>query len=254
MKQTWQETVYPSKGLTQLPAKTIAYEPIVIPPTSTEEYTADGKRFYRHIATGARLASISTLLSETDVEGNKALTEWRRNIGAQAAQDITNKSADHGNWAHNFCDDYLSNKPVWPYLDTTDRILKATAIAVALNERIHTVVGSELRVSHVEWGVAGRFDLLAYLKRKDGSRGRLAVIDFKTGRKKPKADSRLKKYAMQATFYARAVDTTQHFDAPIDAIVIFQLTPEANVWQESHPDMWEADLLERIADHQLLKA
>jgi len=248
-KSLWTDFEYPTLGPNLLSPKTILYEPVKIPITVVEGQSPEGERIYIDLETKLQMASITRLLGATDKEGQQALREWKQRIGLEKADSITNKTADTGHWWHEFCEDYVVGKPVWKYVDDSQKLQKASSIAATLNEKIRRVIGTELRVGHLSLGprpVGGRFDMLVELHD-----GRIAVVDFKTARFKPKDGNRLENYAIQATFYAKAV--SQYIIPPVDTIVVFQLTPSCNLWQESNPDWWVEKLKKRIEMYADLK-
>jgi len=235
--QEWCIHEYPFWTATSLPPSTIVYDPQPLRVTLTETYH-DGKRWYT--AEGERYPSITTLLSATDAEGQTALRKWRARVGAVEAERVSRVASTNGTQWHDFCEAYLLGKPVWKYLSDPSSTAMAAAIGTLLNTKIRRVLVSESRVMSTRYRVAGRIDVCAEL-----TDGRLAVIDFKTG-KKPKTDNRLRNYALQATFYADALtEWLSHGD--IDTIVIAQLCPKMLVWQESSASRWRPELEARVA-------
>lgn len=243
----WTTTSYTVTPFYQVAAPTMRYAPVTVPVQLAESYQ-DGKRWYREH--DVLYPSITTVLSATDQEGNKALREWRRRIGETEAQHIATTAARYGtNW-HNFCEAFVTNRPVWSYLTTPTHHAIAATLTTVLNAQINTVFLSESQVVSRKYGIAGRMDICAEL-----TDGRRAVIDFKTG-KKPKEGNRLQNYGIQAAFYAEAV--TELVDrGVVDTIVIVQICPSVVLWQESSVAPWIPLLSERITmfaesiNHQL---
>jgi len=235
--QEWHTHEYPFWNEANIPASTIVYDPQPVRVTLSEAYH-DGKRWYT--SDGTRYPSITTLLSATDSEGQTALRQWRKRVGAAEADRVTKTAAGNGTRWHDFCESFIMGQPLWKYLKDPSDPPMAAAIATLLNTRIRTVLLSESRVLSTRHRVAGRMDVCAEL-----TDGRIAVLDFKTG-KKPKIGNRLVNYALQATFYADAL-TEWLGRGTIDTIVIVQLCPKLLVWQESSADAWRPLLEERVA-------
>lgn len=247
----WITTAYPiaatSQHLTEttsatLPVSTIRYDPVTLPLVLTERYVEE-KRWYAHQVSPDQPAvlypSITTMISATDTEGRAALKKWRQAVGYTASARISSTAAASGTMWHNFCEAYVTGAPVWPFLPTPDDIPMATAIATLLNQQLDAVLLSEARVVSTTYGIAGRLDLCVQLKD-----GRLAVLDFKTG-KKSKTGNRLQNYGIQAAFYAEALSEWLG-RGPIETLIIAQLSPTQLLWQESSVSLWTSALQSRV--------
>lgn len=239
----WHTYEYPFWNDAAIPASTIVYDPQPLQMTLSETYH-DGKRWYTH--DGERYPSITTLLSATDEEGQVALRKWRSRVGAAEAERVSRTATTNGTRWHDFCEAYMMGEPVWKYLSEPSAPPMAAAIATLLNARIRRVLISESRIMASRYKVAGRMDVCAEL-----TDGRIAVIDFKTG-KKPKTGNRLMNYALQATFYADAL-TEWLGRGTIDTIAIVQLCPKMLLWQESSAEYWRPQLEERVAQFAQLQ-
>lgn len=233
---TWKYTEYPYWTATTIPLPSMTYAPASLPQMLKETYQ-HGKRWYTD---GTDIyPSITTVLSETDEEGRASLTRWRKRIGHTEAEAVTKAAAAHGTKWHDFCEAYLTGKPIWSHIAQPQDRHMAAAIASMLNTHIKTVLLAETRVASREFKVAGRMDICAEL-----TDGRIAVLDFKTG-KKPKTGNRLENYGMQATFYASAL-TESLGCGEIDTIVIAQLCPLTLIWQESSAALFKSMLHARV--------
>ena len=239
----WLTHEYPFWTAAAIPASTVVYDPQPLRVTLTETYH-DGKRWYT--AQGQRYPSITTLLSTTDEEGQAALHKWRARVGPAEAERVSRTAATNGTRWHDFCEAYLMGKPVWSYVSDPSAPPMAAAIATLLNTKIRRVLVSESRLMSTRYQVAGRIDVCAEL-----TDGRIAVIDFKTG-KKPKSGNRLTNYGLQATFYADAL-TEWLNHGTVDTIVIVQLCPKMLLWQESSATYWRPALEERVAQFAQLQ-
>lgn len=234
----WSSHALPLTERVQIvPASTIRYQPIALD-LGLREVTRDGKRWYAY--QNEYYPSITTMISTTDDEGNKALKEWRSNIGHAAATQITQTAAKRGTQWHAFCEQFVARQPIaWSNLTQPNDVSYAALIAKTLNERIFSVIASETRVVSTTYGLAGRLDMAVLLRD-----GRYAILDFKTG-KRPKTGNRLQNYGVQATFYADAL--MEHWNGGIiDTIVIAQLLPDQILWQEARVAPFRPLLSERI--------
>jgi hypothetical protein len=224
-----------------LPSSEIQYTPIPDPVKMSEVYM-DGGRWYSY--QGEVYPSITTILKATDDKGTAALKEWRNNVGGEAADAITKKAVARGNKWHNFCESYVKNKPTWSSLSGPGDLQYGTAFANLLNSNITKVIAAETRLFSKQYGAAGRVDLAVQLHD-----GRLCITDLKGGRY-AKAGNRLAKAAIQATFYAKALE--EWINEPIETLVIIQLIPNAILWQESSVAAWEPFLVDRIEKYAIL--
>ncbi len=218
------------------PSCHVTYTPVTSSVMPTE-VMREGSRWYTW--EDEFFPSATTVLKHTDPVGSKALHEWKAAVGDDAASAITQRALARGMQWHSFCERYLTNQPVWRTLTQPGNVAYATDVAHLLNERIDTVVASELPVISRAYGVAGRVDVCARLRD-----GRLAIVDFKTGRKQ-KSGQRLENYAIQTTFYADAM--TGVLGEPVETIVIVQLCPRQLVWQENSAAAWSPWATHRVA-------
>lgn len=234
----WRTTTIPLTTVTShIPASTVAYTPLTLP-MQLQEATRDGKRWY--VYNGEYYPSITTMISTTDDEGNKALKQWRQAVGHAAATRITQTAAKRGTQWHTFCEQFLTGQPYsWSSLTEPNDISYAALIGHTLNQYVSSVIASETRVVSTTYGLAGRLDVGVQLRD-----GRYAIVDFKTG-KKPKTGNRLQNYGIQATFYADAL--TEHWKRGIiDTVAIVQLLPDRILWQEASADAFRDALQARI--------
>ncbi len=220
----------------------MVFEPVQIPDNVVEEYDNQGRRWY--VQNGVRMASITTILKETDREGQLALQEWRDRVGHEVAEHISNAAADLGTRWHNFCEHYVMGEDVTPYITQPGDWERASALAHMLNHQIRRVWASESKVAKPNLiqgkGAAGRMDMLV-----ESHTGKLGILDFKTG-KKPKTGNRLRNYGVQATFYATTV--SELIGRPVTNIIIAQLNEHEYLWQTSKPALYRDELKTRVLD------
>lgn len=217
----------------------IEFVPVAEQTILTESYAAGG-RWY-HDSNGNSYPSITTVLRATDHEGRRALSEWRNNVGAEAAQNITSRAATLGTVWHKFCEDYVQGHPTWTAFETPGSAAYGRLVASVLHSKIRRVLASETRIVSTALGVAGRIDMCVELRD-----GRIVVLDFKTG-KKVKSGNRLLSAALQTSFYATAM--SELLGVPVTDVAVAQLIyPSAVVWQESRAELWRPELIRRIEE------
>lgn len=243
----WQTEQF-TKGGSILPVVTAKYEPVELPKflaESSSETTKDGARTYT--INNVAYPSITTVLKATDTEGRIMLSKWRNKLGNEAAAKVTKAAAFKGVRWHEFAEKYLKGEKFdWRYFVEPRSLNSGCQLANALNEKIESVLATEVSVYSDAYGVAGRMDVGVRLKD-----GRLAIMDFKSGSKIKKAN-RLRQAGVQCTFYADAL--TEHLPfGSIDTVVVVQILPDSVLWQESKAKDWRPYLLDSIDRYAKLK-
>lgn len=244
--KAWNTHKFTDHGTLIEPSR-IEYSPLVLPamPADIPTTMEDEIRYY-HVD-GQLYPSITSVLRSTDHEGRIALAAWRKKIGHEAAAAITTAASSGGTSWHTFAEKYLKHEPTgWGYISTPDSVRQAFQLSSVLNANVKRTIASELSVYSKKYGVAGRLD--AGIEITDG---RLAILDFKTG-KKPKTGNRLAQAGIQCAFYADALTELMDFDR-IDTVVVVQILPTAVYWQTSEVAYWRPILLEKIEEFKRLR-
>jgi genome maintenance exonuclease 1 len=157
-----------------------------------ERETIDDVRYYK-VPDGDELLKLISITSVTSYKNRQIFINWRKKIGAEAADKITKQATSRGTDMHSITECYLKNedvpKNVLPISDFLFKIAKPT-----LN-RIDNVYALERSLYSLHLGVAGTVDCIAEFG------GELSVIDFKTS-KKPKPREWIEHYFVQAAAYA----------------------------------------------------
>lgn len=158
------------------------------PLPSLSRKNIDGKRVYVN-ETGEKYPSVTSVLS---VRGKKGITEWRKRVGNEEANRISNKASTRGTRIHKLCEDYLMNEelPEMSLLDL-DTWKKFRPIV----ERIDNIHHVEPFLYSNHLGMAGQCDCIAEFD------GRPSIIDFKTS-KRLKKHSQISNYFAQCAAYA----------------------------------------------------
>lgn len=248
MTSIWHTTEYDVNApvfehMNTLPKATMVINLVDLPPGMESMETVEIGENRLHKLGDQYYPSITRVLRETDLEGQKAIAKWKKAIGEEKANEITNAAALRGtNW-HKFCELYLSGEtPGWQYVTTPENRRKAIHIAIMLNAHIKTVLANEASVVSQVYGLVGRLDSAAELMD-----GRLAAIDFKTGAKK-KTGNRLNQAAIQGAFYADAL-TEYLATGCVDTVVVAQICSSKLYWQETPAKEWRETLREKITKY-----
>tara|TARA_Y100000389_G_scaffold200089_1_gene239809 strand:+ start:1908 stop:2570 length:663 start_codon:yes stop_codon:yes gene_type:complete len=158
------------------------------PLPSLSRKNIDGKRVYVN-ETGEKYPSVTSVLS---VRGKKGITEWRKRVGNEEANRISNKASTRGTRVHKFCEDYLLNESL-PEMDFFDK--ETWSKFEPIVERIDNIHHVEPFLYSNHLGMAGQCDCIAEFD------GRLSIIDFKTS-KRLKKHSQISNYFAQCAAYA----------------------------------------------------
>jgi ATP-dependent exoDNAse (exonuclease V) beta subunit len=186
-----------------------------IQPKNLERIDDPSGRVYKTPA--GTFPSITTVLSRLSRDSIK---EWRKRVGEEEANRITQSAADRGTKLHKICEDYLSNKTVESLTLLEDMRFKK--VKGWLDENVGEVIGLELPLYSSYLGVAGTCDCIITLK----ANGKLFILDFKTSRKS-KERWMVESYFLQATGYC--VMFEEVYGLPISRFGIIMLTDDGDL-------------------------
>ena len=187
----------------------------------------NGQRHYVLPDGSTKLKSVTTILSEK--LDKTALLEWRKRVGEEEANRISNQAARRGTSIHKIAERYVLNeeniyKDQMPINIETFKPIKET-----LDKYVDNILGIELPLYSKSLGCAGRTDLVAEYD------GVLSIIDFKTSRK-PKKEEWIESYFLQSTVYSMMFEWTYKIAVPRIAIIITvddEKTPQTFVMERS---------------------
>jgi hypothetical protein len=158
---------------------------------------ASGARHYLCPVTGAKLPSVTTILSATSEE-KKELLEWRKRVGDEKAEQIKKEALALGTLMHTHLESYIAGTPR-PGGNNVARVM-AERMADQIIERglpnVNEVWGSEVQLYQPEL-YAGTTDLVGLYN------GAEAILDFKTA-KKLRSRSMIEDYMVQMAAYGIA--------------------------------------------------
>tara|TARA_B100000212_G_C27338049_1_gene517789 strand:+ start:609 stop:1283 length:675 start_codon:yes stop_codon:yes gene_type:complete len=188
--------------------------------------------------------SVTTILSET---GDKsALIAWRKRVGEQEAQRISNESAGLGTKVHNSLEKYILQEEYEIKGNNLISIMAKRMVDSMVNEgfcNVDELWGTE--VGLIAQGLyAGTSDAIGLHK------GKPSIIDFKTAKKIKKREW-IEDYFMQGCAYALAHN--EMFDTDIKKVAILMVDREAKFAEfvieedefEEYCEKWSS----RVADY-----
>jgi len=152
---------------------------------------SDAGRVYE-TPTGLRYPSVTAV---TGMLGKDSIMEWRKRVGEEEANRISQKASKRGTAIHALCEDYLYGKElnINPFDHEMFSSIKPHLDAI---DNIHALE-SKLYSNHLS--VAGTVDCIGEYE------GRLSVIDFKTSSRVKSSDD-ISNYFMQCSAYAVAFE------------------------------------------------
>jgi len=194
----------------------------------------DGSRVYVN-ASGVAYPSATTVLGVLSRDG---IAAWRKRVGEEEANKISNQAATRGTKIHSLTESYLKNEDLEEAYTTT----KASLLDVEMFKKFKPVlypIGDihcqELALYSDHLRMAGRVDCIA-----DYNRLR-AVIDFKTS-SKPKKKEHISSYFMQTAAYAIMYEERTGIPVPWLVVLIAVEGDEPQVFIEKR-DNWTKELL-----------
>ena len=187
-----------------------------------ERETIDGVRYYS-IPKESQVLKLVSITSVTSHFNREIFVKWRKRVGEDEAQKITQAATSRGTDMHSLVENYLYNKTLPAVPPLPDFLFKIAKPELNKINNIHCLEGP---LYSLQLGVAGTTDCIAEYD------GELAVIDFKTS-KKPKPREWIENYFVQAMFYGMAY--YEMTGTPIKKLVIIMACEdgESVVYEES---------------------
>lgn len=182
-----------------------------------------GRKRYYITPEGNEYPSITTVLSNRGKEG---LFEWRKRVGNDVANYISQKAIKRGTAVHHMCEDYLNNvsfiQDDW-WLEKQKNFLPFCLFNQLRNgvlQRINNIHAQECGLYSDRYGIAGRVDCIAEYNRV------LSIIDFKTSTSE-RNDEYNENYYIQTAAYAEMYE--ERTGIPTDQIIILVVTEDGVV-------------------------
>ena len=184
--------------------------------------TIDRKRYYV-TPEGKEYPSITTVLTG---RGKQGLSEWRKRVGDDVANYISQKAMKRGTAVHQMCEDYLNNvsftEPNW-WPNKQKNFLPFCLFNQLRNsvlQRVNNIHAQECGLYSDKYKIAGRVDCIAEYNKV------LSIIDFKTSTSE-RNDKYNENYYIQTAAYAEMYE--ERTGIPTDQIVILVVTEDGVV-------------------------
>ena len=185
-----------------------------LPPLKAK--TSDVGRFYTNLETNESYPSITTVLGAQSKQG---IIEWKKRVGEDVANHISNQAATRGTAVHNMVEDHLNNQNVDDIEKYKKQFLPRMMFNVLKPElsKINNIRLQEAAMYSSDYTVAGRVDCIGEYD------GVLSVIDFKTSTKE-KSEDWIENYFIQGSAYSQMYK--EHFGEEVPQIVILITTEQ----------------------------
>jgi ATP-dependent exoDNAse (exonuclease V) beta subunit len=185
-----------------------------LPPLKAK--TSDVGRFYTNLETNESYPSITTVLGAQSKQG---ILEWKKRVGEDVANHISNQAATRGTAVHNMVEDHLNNINVDEVEKYKKQFLPRMMFNVLKPEliKINNIRLQEAAMYSSDYTVAGRVDCIGEYD------GVLSVIDFKTSTKE-KSEDWIENYFVQGSAYSQMYK--EHFGEEVPQIVILITTEQ----------------------------
>lgn len=177
--------------------------------------TIDGKRHYC-LPNGEKVPSVTTILDYTKPQEKRdALTNWKKRVGEQRAQEITTEAANRGTRMHAYLEQYIVSEEMKPLPNNPfahpSWFMAAEVILQGLCN-VNEFWGSEVPL-YYSGLYAGTTDCVGVWK------GQPAILDFKQTNR-PKKKEWIDDYFIQLAAYAAAHNHTHGTDIKTGVILM----------------------------------
>lgn len=193
----------------------------------------DGDTRLYETPTGKRYPSVTTVLGK--MTDKTALNEWRKRVGEEEANRVSNRASTRGTNIHTMCEKYVLNEE----FDTSmpHNMMIFNQIKRVLDERVDNVRATECTLYSHNLQIAGTCDLVSDFN------GDLAIVDYKTSTKLKRKEW-IEGYFLQASLYSYMLwEMTGLAAKQIVVVIGVDDSPDAQVFIER-----PANYIEKAAD------
>lgn len=155
-----------------------------------ERVHRDELRYYKIPNSDIEQTFVS-ITSVTSFFNREIFKKWRKKVGEEEANRITNRATSRGTDTHTLVEAYTLNEELPEVQELSHKLFEIMRPAL---HRIGKIYGMELGMYSQTLGIAGTVDCIAEFD------GELAIIDYKTA-EKPKKREWIEHYFVQAMAY-----------------------------------------------------
>lgn len=216
--------------------KIFTHKPISLPDIETEHI--NGRRYY--VTPKGKYPSITTLLGQ-DKDKEEILDRWRKRIGLDAANNITEYACDLGENLHSTIEKYLNNDS--NYRDNMFVQTKYMFNSLRPHlDNIDNILCQEVALYSDVLKLAGRTDCIGEYNNK------LSIIDFKTSRRE-KTEEDIQHYFIQGTAYSLMLEEMTGIVAPNIVIIMSQYDAKPLIFEVDRKNYYSG--LKKYIDNYL---
>lgn len=188
----------------------------------------DGEVRHYLTPTGEKYPSVTTVLDKTS--DKSALYAWRKRVGEEEANRISNRATTRGTAVHTLCEKYVLNQPIDLAEEMPFNVHMFKQLERFLHQNVDHIRGSESSLYSHKLKVAGSCDLIA------NYRNHAAIIDFKTSNKLKRKDW-IENYFLQAAMYSFMFwEMTQLFHPKLVIAIAVEEEDQAQIFEEDVND------------------
>ena len=188
----------------------------------------DGEVRHYLTPTGEKYPSVTTVLDKTS--DKSALFAWRKRVGEEEANRVSNRATTRGTAIHTLCEKYVLNQPIDISKEMPINVHMFKQLERFLHKNVNNIRGSESSLFSHKLKVAGSCDLIA------NYRNHAAIIDFKTSNKLKRKDW-IENYFLQCAMYSFMFwEMTQMYHPKLVVAIAVEEEDEAQVFEENVND------------------
>ena len=188
----------------------------------------DGEVRHYLTPTGEKYPSVTTVLDKTS--DKSALFAWRKRVGEEEANRVSNRATTRGTAIHTLCEKYVLNQPIDISKEMPINVHMFKQLERFLHANVNNIRGSESSLFSHKLKVAGSCDLIA------NYRNHAAIIDFKTSNKLKRKDW-IENYFLQCAMYSFMFwEMTQIYHPKLVVAIAVEEEDEAQIFEENVND------------------
>lgn len=188
----------------------------------------DGEVRHYLTPTGEKYPSVTTVLDKTS--DKSALFAWRKRVGEEEANRVSNRATTRGTAIHTLCEKYVLNEDIDFSKEMPINVHMFKQLQRFLADNVNNIRGSESSLFSHKLKVAGSCDLIA------NYRNHAAIIDFKTSNKLKRKDW-IENYFLQCAMYSFMFwEMTQLYHPKLVVAISIEEEDEAQVFVEDVND------------------
>ena len=194
--------------------------------------------FRKYLFGDEKLPSVTTILSQTKSEEEKAALEnWKKRVGYKEANRIKTEASTRGTSMHSYLEDYLRGRVNESFFESNEqhKVMAKEIIEKGIKGKLDEIYGMEETLYYPE-KYAGTADLIGVYQ------GKTVICDFKQANRPKKVDY-IQDYFLQLGAYTLAHDVV--YKTKMNAGIILLCTVD-NLFQEFKIEGSELEMYQNL--------